>query len=57
MAGCDLSPRNYLRTHPNIARDYEVLKEDLAGRFPADSIAYAEAKSEFVSSTVQRARD
>jgi GrpB-like predicted nucleotidyltransferase (UPF0157 family) len=53
----DLLFRNYLRTHPNTARDYEVLKEDLANRFPADSIAYAEAKSESVSSTVQSARD
>jgi GrpB-like predicted nucleotidyltransferase (UPF0157 family) len=40
--------RDYLRAHPEAAREYEALKRDLAARHPDDVEAYAEAKSEFV---------
>lgn len=40
--------RDYLRTHPEAARDYEALKRDLAGLYPDNVEAYAEGKSEFV---------
>ena len=50
--------RDYLRAHPESAREYEVLKLDLAARFgSADAEAresYAAAKSSFVESILAR---
>jgi GrpB-like predicted nucleotidyltransferase (UPF0157 family) len=40
--------RDYLRANPDEARRYEVLKRDLAARFPADRDAYTAAKTEYV---------
>jgi GrpB-like predicted nucleotidyltransferase (UPF0157 family) len=48
--------RDYLRTHPETARQYEVLKRDLANRFPNDREAYTEAKTAFVESVLALAR-
>ena len=41
--------RDYLRAHPDAAREYEALKRQLAARHGGDVEAYAEAKSGFVS--------
>ena len=43
-----LAFRDYLRVKPDEAHRYEVLKRDLAARFPADRDAYTEAKTEYV---------
>ncbi len=55
-----LTFRDYLRGHPDAAREYEAMKRDLAERFDgraADSReAYAAAKSAFVESILRRAR-
>lgn len=40
--------RDYLRTHPAEAREYERLKLVLAERFRHDRDAYTEAKTEFI---------
>ena len=40
--------RDYLRANPDEARRYEVLKRDLAARFPGDRERYTEAKTEYV---------
>jgi GrpB-like predicted nucleotidyltransferase (UPF0157 family) len=48
--------RDYLRTHPETAREYARLKHDLADRFRDDREAYTEAKSGFVSTVVERAK-
>lgn len=40
--------RDYLRSHPGAAREYERLKRDLAARFGHDRDAYTEAKTEFI---------
>lgn len=40
-----LAFRNYLRAHPEIARQYADLKRALAQRFPLDREAYTSAKS------------
>jgi len=40
--------RNYLRTHPEAARQYEQLKRGLAQKFPNDRERYTEGKSEFI---------
>lgn len=54
-----LAFRDYLRAHPESAREYESLKRELAARFVGDDAesreAYAAAKSGFVSAIVERA--
>ena len=48
--------RDYLRTHPETAREYEALKRDLAQRFPDDRQAYNQAKTIFIRSIEAIAR-
>lgn len=43
-----LAFRDWLRTHPEGAAAYASLKRELAARFPADALAYTEAKSDFI---------
>src|SRR5262245_5651894 len=54
-----LAFRDYLRAHPESAREYESLKRELAARFggdgPESREAYAAAKSGFVEAIVERA--
>ncbi len=40
--------RDYLRSHPGVAAEYAALKRRLAAEYPHDSLAYTEAKSEFI---------
>ncbi|HVF09365.1 MAG TPA: GrpB family protein [Abditibacteriaceae bacterium] len=49
-----LAFRDALRSDPEIARRYELLKIELAARFADDREAYTEAKAEFVQSTIER---
>jgi rfaE bifunctional protein nucleotidyltransferase chain/domain len=48
--------RDYLRAHPEAAAEYEKLKRELAAAHGSDRAAYTEAKTEFIESTVERAR-
>jgi GrpB-like predicted nucleotidyltransferase (UPF0157 family) len=48
--------RNYLRTHPDAAREYERLKRELAARFRDDGPRYREAKAGFIEKALRRAR-
>ncbi|TMB93648.1 MAG: GrpB family protein [Chloroflexi bacterium] len=48
--------RDYLRAHPDAAREYEALKRQLAERHARDVEAYALAKSDFVLDILARAR-
>ena len=49
--------RDYLREHPEAAREYARLKRDLAARFYHDREAYTDAKTDFISAVVDKARD
>jgi GrpB-like predicted nucleotidyltransferase (UPF0157 family) len=40
--------RDYLRTHPDVARQYGDLKTELARRYPDDIDLYIDGKTEFV---------
>lgn len=40
--------RDYLRSHPEAAREYESLKRDLAERFREDRDAHTTAKTSFI---------
>jgi len=48
--------RDFLRTHPDEARQYHELKKQLAARFGADREAYTEGKTQFIESVLARAR-
>ena len=42
--------------HPDVAAEYGALKIQLATRFGDDRAGYTEAKTEFITSVVARAR-
>ena len=54
-----LAFRDYLRTHDDVAREYEELKRRLAPRYVATELAsreaYAHAKTAFITGVVDRA--
>lgn len=43
-----LGVRDYLRTHPDAAREYGALKQTLARKFPEDIDSYSRGKTEFI---------
>ncbi len=43
-----LAVRDYLRTHPEAAREYGALKEQLAGRFAHDVEGYVDGKTAMI---------
>ncbi|MDO1581519.1 GrpB family protein [Rhizobium oryzicola] len=45
--GRHLRFRDFLRAHPEDARAYEALKQELAVRFVSDTFSYSQAKDEF----------
>lgn len=47
--------RDFLRKHPNCARDYEALKQRLAHEHPADREAYTRLKTPFIQDILRRA--
>ena len=47
--------RDYLRTHPEVAAEYQTLKEQLAEQFPKDREAYTDGKHAFVQDISSRA--
>ena len=46
--------RDYLRAHPEEAREYSVLKENLIGSVNDDIDLYVEGKSEFISNILRK---
>ena len=48
--------RDFLRAHPEVARQYHELKRRLAVEYAADREGYTEAKTPFIESAVARAR-
>ena len=47
--------RDYLIAHPDVAREYENLKMQLASTFPHDRVAYTRAKTAFIAEITARA--
>lgn len=47
--------RDYLIAHPEVAKEYEILKLSLLPKYKNDRDGYTEAKSEFVRQTIKRA--
>ena len=50
-----LAFRDYLRTHPEKARQYHELKEKLASEYGSDREGYTKAKTQFIESVVNEA--
>lgn len=48
--------RDYLREHPDIAREYAALKKQLAEKYHDNRTKYQAAKAEFVDSLLEKAR-
>ncbi len=46
--------RDYLREHPDAAREYAELKRRLASDFPSDRARYTAAKADFIDSVMAR---
>ena len=49
--------RDYLRTHVDVAREYETLKRELAALYLQDKERYTDAKGPFIRSIVRRAKE
>ena len=47
--------REYLRTHPDVAAEYDALKRALALQFRLDREAYTKAKSPFIDEVTEKA--
>jgi GrpB-like predicted nucleotidyltransferase (UPF0157 family) len=48
--------RDYLRTHPERASEYEKLKDELVSKYPNDYIAYRQGKGDFLRETYELAK-
>ncbi len=48
--------RDYLRSHAEAAAEYEKLKRDLAAEHGSDRGAYTDAKTDFIKSSIEKAR-
>jgi len=48
--------RDYLRAHPEVAKEYFELKKALADKYGSDREGYTEAKTSFIKSVVLKAR-
>ncbi|MEM2905857.1 MAG: GrpB family protein [Candidatus Bathyarchaeia archaeon] len=48
--------RDFLRSHPDTAREYYELKKRMAARYGSDRRAYTESKTSFIEGVVARAR-
>ena len=49
--------RDYLRSHPGVAREYHRLKLNFAATYGSDREGYTEAKTPFIRSVEKRARE
>ncbi|WP_442600210.1 GrpB family protein [Neobacillus sp. D3-1R] len=47
--------RNYLRLHPQAAREYSVLKRKLAARYQFDRPTYTKKKEPFIKAIIEKA--
>lgn len=48
--------RDYLRAHPETAREYQALKLQLASDSPKDRVAYTRGKTRFISTVTEQAK-
>ena len=51
-----LAFRDYLKGRPDVAREYEAKKKELAAAYPDDRVSYTAGKAELIESILRRAR-
>jgi GrpB-like predicted nucleotidyltransferase (UPF0157 family) len=51
----ELAFRDYLRIHPEVAKEYAALKRRLVAELEHDREAYTEAKADFIQEVLDRA--
>ncbi|MEI2468732.1 GrpB family protein [Peribacillus frigoritolerans] len=51
-----LSFRDYLRSHPDVRKQYQQLKMFLAEKHPADIVGYTKAKAPFILNVMESAK-
>ena len=49
--------RDYLLEHPDVVKDYQSLKEELALKYPEDRKSYTAGKNEFITKVLEKARE
>lgn len=47
--------RDYLKNHPEMLKQYNQLKKELAEKYPHDRVAYTNAKHPFIIDVIQKA--
>jgi GrpB-like predicted nucleotidyltransferase (UPF0157 family) len=50
-----LAVRDYLRSHPDVAREYSAVKKSLARQFPHEIERYTDGKTEFLLRILEQA--
>ncbi|MGP0689648.1 GrpB family protein [Priestia aryabhattai] len=48
--------RDYLRKHPDVRNQYNQLKIELAQKYSCDRVGYTEAKAQFITDVIQKAK-
>jgi GrpB-like predicted nucleotidyltransferase (UPF0157 family) len=48
--------RNYLRTHPDVLKEYQQLKISLAKKFRFDRVSYTKNKAAFIQKVIRQAK-
>ncbi|MEF2097753.1 GrpB family protein [Bacillus sp. CFBP9009] len=51
-----LSFRDYLRSHPDVRKQYQELKLSLAQKHPGDIVGYTKAKAPFILNVMKKAK-
>lgn len=49
--------REYLKSHEEVKQEYDRLKKKLQAVHTYDRVAYTEGKSDFITHTIQQARE
>lgn len=49
--------RDYLKSHPKIAKQYGDLKVELANKYPSDRVTYTNKKTDFIISITNKAKE
>jgi GrpB-like predicted nucleotidyltransferase (UPF0157 family) len=48
--------RDFLRTYPNVLKQYHQLKKELAEKYRYDRVAYTQAKAPFIQNVIKKAK-
>jgi GrpB-like predicted nucleotidyltransferase (UPF0157 family) len=49
--------RDYLQNHPKVAKEYDLLKSELAIKYKYDRPAYTQQKEPFIKKIIEKAKE